>query len=75
MKKEEKLKKSEAERDEQEKQQKAMEEELILNEKEQLRLDLERAEEGSVQHEASEGRNEVIPMEEQRTHEDNEEVE
>ncbi|XP_035021422.1 urea transporter 2 isoform X1 [Hippoglossus stenolepis] len=70
MKKEEKIKKSEAERDEQEKQQKAMEEELILNEKEQLRLDLERAEEGSIQHNASEGKNEVTPVEEQRTHEE-----
>lgn len=57
MKKEEKIEKAEAEKKEREKQQKAIDEELILNEKEQLRLELERAEEGGTQEEqkATEG--------------------
>lgn len=46
LKKQEKAEKAEKERKEQEKQQRAIEEEVILNEKNQLRLELQRMEEG-----------------------------
>lgn len=57
MKKQEKKDKAEKERKEKEEQQKAIEEEVILNEKEQLRLELERMEEGRAASEASEAGN------------------
>ncbi|KAF7660150.1 hypothetical protein LDENG_00286840 [Lucifuga dentata] len=49
LKKQEKIEKAEKERNEREEQQKALEEEVTLNEKEQLRLELERMEEGSIE--------------------------
>lgn len=51
------MEKVEKERKDREEQQKAIKEEVILNEKEQLRLELERMEEGKVMSEASEGKN------------------
>ncbi|XP_073321609.1 urea transporter 2 [Pagrus major] len=57
MKKQEKMEKAEKERKEKEEQQKATEEEIILNEKEKLRLELERMEKGIVDSEESEGKN------------------
>lgn len=56
MKKQEKREKAEKERKE-EQQQKATKEEIILNEKEQLRVQLEIMEEGKVESEASESEN------------------
>lgn len=49
------MEKAEKEKKEKEEQQKAIKEDVILNEKEQLRLQLERMEEGRVASEASEG--------------------
>lgn len=59
MKKQEKLEKAEKERKEKEEQQRANEEQVIQNEKEQLRIELERLEEGRVASEPSEGENDV----------------
>uniref|UniRef100_UPI0037E788AD urea transporter 2 isoform X1 n=2 Tax=Semicossyphus pulcher TaxID=241346 RepID=UPI0037E788AD len=56
MKKQEKMEKAEKEKSEKEEQQRAIEEGVILNEKEQLKLDLERIEEGREASEASEGK-------------------
>ncbi|XP_022611622.1 urea transporter 2-like [Seriola dumerili] len=67
MKKQEKMEKAEKERKEKEEQQRAIEEELILNEKEQLRLELERMEEGRVASEAPEGENDETPEAEQQS--------
>uniref|UniRef100_A0A3B4WLB1 Solute carrier family 14 member 2 n=1 Tax=Seriola lalandi dorsalis TaxID=1841481 RepID=A0A3B4WLB1_SERLL len=47
--------------------QRTIEEELILNEKEQLRLELERMEEGRVASEAPEGENDETPEAEQQS--------
>ncbi|CAN9513290.1 unnamed protein product [Ophioblennius macclurei] len=63
MKKQEKKEKIEEERKQREEQQKAAEEETILNEKEQLRLMLEKMEEGVVQSDAAEGSNDSISFE------------
>lgn len=57
MKKQEKKEKAEKERKEEEQQQKATKEEIIPNEKEQLRVQLEIMEEGKVENEASESEN------------------
>ncbi|XP_022074013.2 urea transporter 2 [Acanthochromis polyacanthus] len=57
MKKQEKKEKAETERKEKEEQQRAIEEEVMLNEKEQLRLELERMEEGKIESGASEDKN------------------
>lgn len=51
------MEKTEKERKEREEQEKAITEEVIVNEKEKLRLELERMEEGTVTSEASAGRN------------------
>ncbi|XP_051279544.1 urea transporter 2 [Dicentrarchus labrax] len=57
LKRQEKVEKAEKEQKEREEQQRAAEKELILNEKEQLRLELESIEEGRVARESSEGKN------------------
>uniref|UniRef100_A0A667XZI9 Solute carrier family 14 member 2 n=1 Tax=Myripristis murdjan TaxID=586833 RepID=A0A667XZI9_9TELE len=58
LKKQEKMEKREKERKEKEEQQKAIEENLRLNEKEQLRLELERMEEGKTASDESKEQNE-----------------
>ncbi|XP_068995218.1 urea transporter 2 [Embiotoca jacksoni] len=58
LKNQEKLQKAEKERKEREEQQRAIEKEVLVNEKEQLRLQLERMEEGKEGSEASKGTNE-----------------
>ena len=70
------MEKAEKEKKERDEQQRAIEEEVILSEKEQLRLELERMEEGKVTSEASEGKNDetqikdhVLEMEQQGTEE------
>uniref|UniRef100_A0A3Q3FHN1 Solute carrier family 14 member 2 n=1 Tax=Labrus bergylta TaxID=56723 RepID=A0A3Q3FHN1_9LABR len=55
MKKQEKMEKAEKEKKEREQLQRAIEDEAILNEKEQLRLELEKMEEGREECKASEG--------------------
>lgn len=50
------MEKAEKERKEREEQQKVTEEEIILNEKEKLRIEIERMEKGGVASEASEGK-------------------
>ncbi|XP_070820974.1 urea transporter 2 [Chaetodon trifascialis] len=57
MKKQEKMEKAEEARKEREEQQKAIEDEVILNEKEKLRLELDRIEQGRVASEVSERQN------------------
>ncbi|CAJ1068866.1 PREDICTED: urea transporter 2-like [Xyrichtys novacula] len=63
MKKQEKMEKAEKEKLEREEQQKAIEEEMILNEKEQLRLQLERMEGGGQESEALEGQRDEMYVE------------
>ncbi|XP_071755786.2 urea transporter 2 isoform X1 [Centroberyx gerrardi] len=63
LKKQEKMEKQEKERKEREEQQKAVEEANILNEKEQLKLEFERMEEGKLMSDASEGQNEDTDIE------------
>ncbi|TKS78804.1 Urea transporter 2 [Collichthys lucidus] len=57
LKKQEKMEKAEKERKEREEQQKVTEEEIILNEKEKLRIEIDRMEKGEVASEKSEGKN------------------
>lgn len=72
MKKQEKMEKAEKDRKGREEHQKAIEDEVILNEKEQLRLELERMKEGRVASEASEGKNDETRGVEQRGTEEEE---
>lgn len=55
MKKEEKKERAEQEKEEKERQQRATEQEMVLSEKEQLRIHLEKMEEGNVDCSVSEG--------------------
>lgn len=57
LKKQEKMEKAEKERKEKEEQQRAIEEQVILNEKVQLRIELERMEQRNAENEAQEVRN------------------
>ncbi|XP_056275969.1 urea transporter 2 isoform X1 [Pseudoliparis swirei] len=63
LKKQEKMEKTKKEKEEREEQKNAIEEEIIQNEKEQLRLELERSEEQRAASEASEGRTEETRVE------------
>lgn len=63
MKKQEKCEKVEKESEEREEQLKATKEEILLNEKQQLRIALELMEEGKVQNEPLECKNIILPVE------------
>lgn len=66
LKKQEKMEKAEKQRKEKEEQQQRAKEEVVLNEKEQLRLELERMEEGREASEPSEGESGETPESEQQ---------
>lgn len=63
LKKQEKMEKAEKERKEREAQQRAVEEEVIINEKEQLKIELERMEQGKTENEAQEVKNDLTEVE------------
>lgn len=56
------MEKAEKERKEREEQQRAVEEEVIINEKEQLKIELERMEQGKTENEAQEVKNDLTEV-------------
>lgn len=57
------MEKAEKERKEREEQQRAVEEEVIIKEKEQLKIELERMEQGKTENEAQEVKNDLTEVE------------